>query len=440
MTLLDHMLPQHVVALAEIPLLPNGKIDRHALPAVQDIAGPAEARALAAPETATESVLVELWKQTLGIAQLGVADDFFELGGHSMLAMRLTAGIQTALGRRVPLSALLQAPTVHKLAAWIDREAARDSLVPIRAGDAHPPLFLVHDGDGETLLYRTLALGLRTGQAVYGLQPEAGDGHAMLHTRIPDMAAHHLNKIRSAQPEGPYLIGGLCAGGVIAFEVARQLEAQGERVALLALLDVADVEAPLRPARLANRRLASLRVALDHSRGSGFPRRLIGGAATTLGKLLNLIRYEGRTRLQALKTRRNVAVLREHLDQQVTPPSALRELSVREIYMVARSQYRADGVVHGNVALFRATRGLGDSADEPVVDIHPDPLLGWTPRVAGPIEAIDVPGGHVSMLQEPNVGTLALRLQDQIDRALDPLIARQMPQAASESVLACLPS
>jgi thioesterase domain-containing protein len=275
---------------------------------------------------------------------------------------------------------------------------------------------------------------------VYGLQPEAGDGHAMLHTRIPDMATHHLNKIRSAQPEGPYLIGGLCAGGVIAFEVARQLEAQGERVALLALLDVADVEAPLRRARLAHRRLASLRGALGHSRGSGFPRRLIGGAATALSKLLNLIRYEGRTRLQALKTRRNVKVLREHLDRQVTPPNAVRELSVREIYMVARSQYRADGVVHGNVALFRATRGLGDSADEPVVEIHPDPMLGWTPRVAGPIEAIDVPGGHVSMLQEPNVGTLAQRLQDQIDRALAPPIARHTPQPTSENVLACLPS
>ncbi|HKX42698.1 MAG TPA: amino acid adenylation domain-containing protein [Burkholderiaceae bacterium] len=440
-TLPDYMLPQHFIAIAEVPLLPNGKIDRHALPAVQAAAGDAHStRIVVAPETTTETALLALWHKALGTTQLGITDDFFEFGGHSMLAMRLASSIQATLGRRIPLSALLQAPTVRKLAAWMDRETARDSLVPIRAGDGRPPLFLVHDGDGETLLYRTLAHGLQAGHPVYGLQPEAGDGHAMLHTRIPDMAAHHLKKIRSAQPQGPYLIGGLCAGGVIAFEVARQLEAQGERVALLALLDVADVETPLRAGRLTHRRFSSFRDALGAGRGGALPRRLLDGMATATSKLLNLIRYESSKWLRTLKTRRDVESLRRHLDQRTAPPTALRELSVREIYMFARSQYRVDGIVHGNVALFRATRGLGDAADEPVIEIHSDPMLGWARRVAGTIQVVDVPGGHVSMLQEPNVATLALALQEQIDRALSvPVAAPRQPALAGERQLACLP-
>ncbi|HEY9068580.1 MAG TPA: thioesterase domain-containing protein, partial [Burkholderiaceae bacterium] len=438
-TLPDYMLPQHFVAIADVPLLPNGKIDRHALPAVQDANG--DARSVVAPETATETALLALWQKALGVEQLGVTDDFFEFGGHSMLAMRLASGIEVALGRRIPLSALLQAPTVRKLAAWMDRETARDSLVLIRTGDTRTPLFLVHDGDGETLLYRTLAHGLHAGRAVYGLQPEAGDGHAMLHTRIPDMAAHHLKKIRDAQPHGPYLIGGLCAGGVIAFEIARQLEAQGERIALLALFDVADVETPLRAGRVTKRRLVSLRNAVGAVHGSALPRRLLAAAATAASKLLNLIRYEAGAWLQALKSRRNVEALRRHLDQRIAPPTTLRELSVREIYMFARSQYRVDGVVHGNVALFRATRGLGDPADEPVIEIHGDPMLGWARRVAGPIQTIDVPGGHVSMLQEPNVATLARALQEQIDHALalPPALSPRQPALAGKGQLACLP-
>jgi thioesterase domain-containing protein/acyl carrier protein len=372
----------------------------------------------------------------LRLDRLSVDADFFDLGGHSMLATRLMAQIEAALARKLPLSALMEAPTVRKLAAWVDRQTARDSLVLIRAGGTRPPIFLVHDGDGETLLYRSLALGLRAGHAVYGLQPLSGDGHAMLHTRIPDMAAYHLAKIRGAQPEGPYLLGGLCAGGVIAFEVARQLEAQGQTVAMLALMDVADVDAPLRSGRAAGRRLSSFRSGITERGTGALPKLLLDSAATASSKLLNLIRYESQSRLQALKSSRSVKALRQHLDRQVAPPSELRALSVREVYMFARSQYAVSGTLEGQVVLFRATQSQGDLADEPVTEIHPDPMLGWTRRATHEIQTVDVPGGHVSMLQAPHVGTLALKLQEHIDLALARMTApARRPASMTPSVV-----
>jgi amino acid adenylation domain-containing protein len=423
----EYMLPQHIVAIAQVPLLPNGKIDLGALSAVQADANGADEPAFAAPETDTETVLAGIWQLVLRLDRISVDADFFDLGGHSMLATRLMAQIEAALARKLPLSALMEAPTVRKLAAWVDRQAARDSLVLIRSGGARPSLFLIHDGDGETLLYRSLALRLRHGHAVYGLQPLAGDGHAMLHTRIPDMAAYHLAKIRSAQPEGPYLLGGLCAGGVIAFEVARQLEEQGQTIAMLALMDVADVDAPLLSGLLVGRRLNSFRSGVT-ARGTD---TLLGSAATASAKLLNLLRYEGRTRLQALKSRRSVKALRQHLDRHIAPPSELRALSVREVYMFARSQYTVSGALDGQVVLFRATQGQGDLADEPVTEIHPDPMLGWARRVTHEIQTVDVPGGHVSMLQDPHVDTLAKKLQEHIDLALAQITAPARPPAST---------
>ncbi|HJV96740.1 MAG TPA: AMP-binding protein, partial [Albitalea sp.] len=432
-TLPSYMLPSRLVPVAQFPLTPNGKIDRRALAAPSE-GGEAESDALVAAATPAEQAMMEIWCELLGTQRLSATASFFDVGGHSMLALRLMSQIEKRFGRKIPLSALMEAPTVRQLAAWVEREAARDTLVLIRPGGSRPPVFLVHDGDGETLLYRNLAYGLHAGHPVYGLQPLAADGHAMLHTRISDMAAYHLKKIRSAQPEGPYLLGGLCAGGVIAFEVALQLEAQGQTVALLALLDVADVQTPMKIGRLAGARLKSFTQAVGERRPGALWRSLIEAAATASTKLLNLLRYETQSRLDTIRSNRSVKALRACLDQQITPPDSLRKLSVREVYMFARSQYAVQGLLQrGNVVLFRATRGLDDPADVPVIELHSDPMLGWERHITGPVQAVDVLGGHVSMLQEPNVKTLARELQERIDIALARTAARRRAPAAASA-------
>ncbi|HJW12147.1 MAG TPA: amino acid adenylation domain-containing protein, partial [Albitalea sp.] len=239
----EYSLPQHFVPLEAIPLLPNGKINRHALPAPADDAAGADTP-YDAPRNDAEAAMAEIWQQLLGIARVSVTANFFDLGGHSMLAMRLVAQVHKRFGKKLPLAALLERGSIRQLVASLSHtDAARNSLVLIRPGGTRPPVFLVHDGIGETLLYRSLAYCLDAGHAVYGLQPRSEDGYAMLHSRISEMAAYHVEKIRSVQPHGPYLLGGLCAGGVIAFEIARQLQARGETIAMVALLDAADAAA-----------------------------------------------------------------------------------------------------------------------------------------------------------------------------------------------------
>src|SRR6185437_15171145 len=116
-----------------------------------------------------------------------------------------------------------------------------------RAGEGGPPIYLIHDAYVDTLLYRYLALRLDGRHPIYGLHPHVLPGVPMAHTRIADIAAWYVARIRTVQPHGPYFLGGLCAGGVIAFEMALQLRAAGERVGLVALLDAADTQAELKP-------------------------------------------------------------------------------------------------------------------------------------------------------------------------------------------------
>ena len=173
------------------------------------------------PTSAVEAQLAKLWADLLRFDIVGIHDDYFELGGTSLKAVDLFTRIEDQFGVKLPLTSLIEAPTVAQLACLIEKPPGlRDSLVLIRTGGNKPPLFLVHDGDGETMLYRNLALRLDPAQSVYGLQPYSHKNHPILHTRIAEMAAYHIGKMRTVQPHGPYLVGGMCAGGVIAFEIA----------------------------------------------------------------------------------------------------------------------------------------------------------------------------------------------------------------------------
>jgi thioesterase domain-containing protein len=303
--------------------------------------------------------------------------------------------------------------------------AERDSLVLIREGGARPPLFLVHDGDGETMLYRNLALRLDAGHAVYGLQPYALEGVPMAHTRIPEMAAYHIGKIRSVRPRGPYLLGGMCAGGVIAFEIARQLQAMGERVALLALLDAADPAAAPKAWRVAGQRLQRFGGVFREA-GTASPVRR---AAAILGKAFtkarNLATYVVRERSERARDEVRMRLFRARLDRGRRPWRALGHVPVRTAYLFAERDYRPDGRFDGELVLFRATEGIGP--DEPYIERYDDPLLGWGRRATRGVRAIDVPGGHAGMLQEPHVEALAEQMQSYIDQVLadEPAAMRQ---------------
>ena len=380
----------------------------------QRVAGPQAP--LVAPRTELEKALADLWAEVLRLDAVGIRESFFELGGTSLRAVDLFAQIERRFGKKLPLTTLIGAPTVEQLAALLAEARDQDSLVLIRDGRGKPPLFLVHDGDGETLLYRNLAHRLRPEHAVFGLEPRSQGDAPIVQTRITDMAAHHIDRMRSVQPQGPYLVGGMCAGGVIAFEIARQLQHQGDKVALVALLDAADVAAQLKPWRFAAQRIRSFSAMLHPDQPVRFDRRILSLLTKALRKGRNFSAYVLGERLKNLNDELRMRLFRMYLDRRHPCPAHCQQIPVRTVYLFAEKGYRPDGPFDGELVLFRAT--CGEGADEPYVDRYTDPLLGWEQRTTQGVRVYDVPGGHSSMLQEPSVETLAQQLQISIDEAI----------------------
>ena len=196
------------------------------------------------PCTPTEKVLAAIWTNTLRVDRVGRNDHFFHLGSKSLDAVNLFTKIEEVFGKRLPLSILLQAPTLKQLANVLDEDEWETnwlSLVTIEAGGTKPPLFLVHGAEGNVLFYRDLARYLGTDQPMYGLQSQGLDGSGRFLTQLDEMASHYVREIRCLQSKGPYYLGGYCLGGIIALEMAQQLRTQGEQVGLVAMMETYNV-------------------------------------------------------------------------------------------------------------------------------------------------------------------------------------------------------
>ncbi|HEV7222112.1 MAG TPA: condensation domain-containing protein, partial [Pirellulales bacterium] len=204
---------------------------------------PLGAREFVAPRDDLETALAEIWRELLGLETVGVRDNFFSLGGDSMLAVRLMAEVERECGRKLPLAWLFQDATIEHLAAVLrapEEAATSSTLVPLRpvAPDMLAPLFCMHPAGGTVFCYRELARHLDPRRPLYGLQARGIDGRQTPHSRIEDMAGDYISAMRAVQPVGPYLLAGWSLGGILAFEMARQLAAGGHSTALLAVIDV----------------------------------------------------------------------------------------------------------------------------------------------------------------------------------------------------------
>ena len=235
----EFMVPTVVMPLPALPLTANRKVDLAALPAPTADAGAATVvTATADPQSLLGVQLLALWRRVLDNDRVGLHDNFFDSGGHSLKAVQLLARIERVFGRRLPLATLLEAPTVAQLEQAMVRaewKAPWRSLVALGAQGERTPLYLVPGVGGNVLVFTLLARLFDGERAVYGLQPPGLDGLAPPLRSVPELAAHHMAEIRAAQPRGPYLIGGACTGGVVAYEMAQALRAQGEQVDLLVL-------------------------------------------------------------------------------------------------------------------------------------------------------------------------------------------------------------
>lgn len=197
------------------------------------------------PRNETEQKIISIWEQVLGAKSIGVNDNYFDLGGNSILATRLFAQIERTFGLKLPLSTLFEAQTPEAFAQLLNKrqqglDAAWSPLVPIQRNGTKPTFYCVHGAGGNVLIYRDLSRLLGSDQPFYGLQSQGLDGSLPPCTSIEEMASLYVNEIKKVQPHGPYFIGGYCMGGTVAYEMAQQLTAQGEKVALLAVFDTLD--------------------------------------------------------------------------------------------------------------------------------------------------------------------------------------------------------
>ena len=233
----DYMVPAAFVPLERLPLTVSGKLDRRALPA-PDIA-PAGVRR--APRTPHEEILCSLFAEVLGLERIGIDDNFFELGGHSLLATKLIGRIQSGLNVEIAIRDLFEAPTVVALAGQIvaggSSRSDLDVLLPIRTTGSRNPLFCIHPAGGYSWPYSRLIRHIPKDYPIYGLQARSLSRQNMLPDTFDAMAADYLHHLREVQPTGPYNLLGWSLGGLVAYTLATQLQAAGQEVGLLALLD-----------------------------------------------------------------------------------------------------------------------------------------------------------------------------------------------------------
>ena len=387
----DYMVPTTFVPLERFPRTPNGKLDRRALTAQRSSPLPSGIEVLR-PRDDVERRVAVLWERVLGRSDIGIHDDFFELGGHSIVAVRLSAAIEQEFGLTLPLGTLFQAPTIEGVAAYLKtghRETRWSSLVPIQSGADLPPFFCVHAVGGHVMNLRDLLLQLPKDQPVWALQASGLDGNAPSLHDFGEMARHYIREMRSVQPTGPYYVGGLSLGGVIAYEMAQQLQAAGEQVALVALLDT-HLHHTLLPWRL--------RTYFYMMKLRQYTRSVFAGELheKTFNVRSSIARRLHRTRLRQLWSSSG------HPDG-----SAPTLEEVQHGIALAMVRYRPRPY-RGRVTLIRAI--------EPHPDMPTDPAAEWAPWVHGTLEIRNVPGDHMSMF-EAHVATLAACLTQCLEEA-----------------------
>jgi thioesterase domain-containing protein/acyl carrier protein len=355
-----------------------------------------------------KQALVEIWESSLQVKPVAITDNFFELGGDSLTAVRVFSRIEAVFAKSLSIATLFQSPTIEALADRIlEQFVARASscLVEMQRGDGRMPIFFVHGIGGNVVAFRELARLLESDQQVYGIQARGLYDDHPPDTSVEEMAAHYADVIKVAWPQGPYAIAGLSFGGVVAFEVARQLRASGARVALLALLDAPALGSHrLLPKATHLRRTSALlgRRITYHTRNL---RRLrLREKKDYLAKRVHTLRRRARSRLWQIRFRVHSTLrgLRSPSTLRTADVLPVRFRNVTESLTLAAKHYTPRPYA-GAATLFRAR--------EIDAIFLVDPALGWSGLVEH-LEIREVPGDHTTMLAPPHVRTLALELKE----------------------------
>jgi amino acid adenylation domain-containing protein len=397
----DYMLPSQFVLLETLPLTPNGKVDRRALPAPEQL----ESTALTghvAPRNSVESELVKIWESVLNIRNVGVKQDFFELGGHSLLVAKLLRRIEHTFDKKLSMAAIFEAPTIQQQASVLRNNSTLrwpSALAPIQPEGTRAPFFCFGLGAGP--IFRSLAEHLGSDQPLIAVDPNLLDpSEVSAPYRMEEVVAGLAQQIRELQPEGPYYLGGICGGGLMAYATATHLIANAQQVGLVALFEP---------------HTSYYAAFVEHSNGLGLS--WIGKRAKfhienmrpldrkdTLAYIGDHFRERSRVFSDVLNgfVQKTVNDLRPRSDNG-------RERTIRQIMGPAWRDYRPQPL-YAQVALFQATRR--------------DPGGEWERQywmdLASKLDVYDVPGYSnwiVRFFIEPNVGILASKLRSYLPGA-----------------------
>lgn len=408
----EYMVPSRLLRLDHMPLTPNGKIDRRALPLTEALEG-VGTHGRIPPRDAVELVLVQIWESVLGQSGIGVRDDFFALGGYSLVAVRMMAQISERFGRILPLATLFRSPTVEALAGVLRRQpeasaAAWSSLVPLQTQGHSRPLFCAAGAGGNVLYFHALAQALGGEQPFYGLQPAGLDGHTPPHTRIEDLTAQYVQEIRQVQPQGPYRLAGHSFGGWVAHAMARQLLREGASVEILVLLDTPAPEF-VEP------------TGLDWEEAQWLVQ-----IASIAGHLYGVDLGVTQAALDGLSVDAQMSFVHAQLCAHgILPPGADLAL-FRGFYAVYKANLAATYAPDSEAETGKASAPVripkvvvlrardlqpGALASARAQEIHALAALGWEKRSDSMhLRVISVPGDHLTMLVSPQVEALAQSL------------------------------
>jgi amino acid adenylation domain-containing protein len=402
----NYMIPGAFVMLDKLPLTPNGKVDKRALSA-PSADGNTRSGERIPPRTPLEQKLVELWEEVLQVSRIGVTENFFDLGGHSLLAIRLIAEIENRLGYSLPLATLFRESTVENIALQLERDykpSDSDVLVPLQTKGDRLPLFLVHQAGGYGLSYSVLADVLGKEQPLYALQSRGLDGKQQPLNTVEAMASTYIKAIREILPYGPYLLGGHSFGGLVAFEMASQLEAAGERVEHLFIIDI---HSPLPE--------PEVEAALDdHAALLGFMIEQIG---LYFNKTVSVSYEELSVLDEAERFEHVLQLLRRH---EIVPPNSRKNLIVG-LLNVYKANVRASlryqpKPIKSSLSVFKTTA----LAERFLLE---DPTVGWRELTSGQVRFCTVSGEHQSLLKEPHVKELSAAIEEVLHPLAIPLVS-----------------
>jgi len=376
------MVPDDFISLEAIPVTPNGKIDRKALPAQATGKGN---RFYVAPRTDTERQLAAIWERYMGLSEIGVTDNFFELGGHSLVAVHIMSRIEKIIGTRLPIATLLEYPTIETLALRLNIDEAASgfkSLVPIKPEGSKTPLYIIH-GEGLNVLYfNTLAINMDSEQPVYGLQAVGLRGETTPEV-MEDIAASYVSEIVAQNPDGPYYLAGYSFGGYVAVEMHKQLAALGKQVKLIIFDTDAEKSEYKSQLYLIPRKLKR-----------HLPRliKVLKASLANPMQVFKDLQQKGKMKKAEFKDSKNYYRRIQKIQDKLR--LALRNYSLKPF--------------EDKVYLFRAK-----ICSHYVDDTE---YLGWKKYAKKGVEIFEVSGDHLSMLTAPNVDEFARLLQKGIDK------------------------